>query len=127
MKRIGTISKVGRAILISTLIFAVNLRAQNVVLHRPFAGGSPLQPLADSGGQAIDRIAEADWIRGYRDGYQLGLWTGIQDVRAMLPPVIRPPGYGTHGLNTAYRQGYFTGYADGYRRAFAYPWPLRSW
>jgi hypothetical protein len=107
---------------ISALVFAVNLRAQNLVLDRHLAGGTSPQRLAYSGNRAIDRIAEADWIRGYRDGYQLGLWTGIQDVRALLPPVIRPPGYGTHARITPYRQGYLSGHTDGYLRAFSHPW-----
>lgn len=67
-----------------------------------------------------DRIAESDWIRGYKEGYRLGVLNGIQDVRALLPPAIRPPGYGTRVFNTPYRQGYLSGYTDGYLRAFSH-------
>lgn len=127
MKRNGTVSKVGKAILISTLAFAVNLRAQTLSLGRPPVITGGIHAQSTVGHPGSERFAEAERTRGYRDGYELGFWTGVQDVRAGLPPVTRPPGFDIRIRTTPYRHGYLAGYGRGYREAFLYPWHLQAW
>lgn len=129
MKRPETSIQIGRAILIGVLAFAVNVRAQNVFPtgfvsreRTTFVNSSRTAFRTGAVLSGIDRTAEAEWIRGYRDGYEFGLWAGVQDARAVFPPATRPPGYNTHTKHTPYRAGYFAGYSSGYEWAFWHGW-----
>ena len=82
-----------------------------------------VKPLA---GTMSERLAESEWIRGYREGYELGLWTGVHDARALLSPDAKVPGQNSSTRMTPYRHGYRSGYTDGYRKGYAL-WPGGIW
>jgi hypothetical protein len=127
MKRTELISRVGRTSLIALLTAAVDVRAQSLNFKPLPASRAATVPFAgDNRGAGIDRVAEVEWIRGYRDGYELGYGAGVQDARSVLPPGSRVPGYNAHTKMTPYRKGYFAGYAEGYRQASGRMYWVRS-
>jgi hypothetical protein len=116
------IVKLGKALatLTTALAFAAVAQIPDTIHPTEAPSRAPI-PLQHVRGILSDRIAESEWTRGCREGYELGLWVGVHDAKSFLPPNERPPGQNNRARLTRYRQGYLARYSAGCRSASTTP------